>query len=206
MVSTLTTLKCPSMPTNFTALASELLISLRLVIPCRRRFLSSGDTLMVFKSLTYACLYYVAPVVKTVWISWLFAQDPQCFMLWTYWGFLRTLIPALLPSYIERNLCLFPCWSFLIQSHLLFPAPRWHSSLDPSESPGGVPLWGQPQTQINTYCGSVGGAVVNNLPAKQVMQERQSDSWVGNIPQSRRWQPTPVFLPGKLHGQWSLGV
>ena len=20
----------------------------------------------------------------------------------------------------------------------------------------------------------------------------------------RKWQPTPVFLPGKLHGQWSL--
>jgi len=25
------------------------------------------------------------------------------------------------------------------------------------------------------------------------------DSWVGKIPWSRKWQPTPVFLPGKTH-------
>ena len=30
------------------------------------------------------------------------------------------------------------------------------------------------------------------------------DPWVGNIPWSRKWQPTPVFLPGKFHGQRSL--
>ena len=28
--------------------------------------------------------------------------------------------------------------------------------------------------------------------------------WVGKIPWSRKWQPTPIFLPGKLHGQRSL--
>ena len=30
------------------------------------------------------------------------------------------------------------------------------------------------------------------------------DPWVGKIPWRRKWQPTPVFLPGKLHGQRSL--
>ena len=30
------------------------------------------------------------------------------------------------------------------------------------------------------------------------------DPWVGNIPWSRKWQPTPVFLPRKFHGQRSL--
>ena len=29
-------------------------------------------------------------------------------------------------------------------------------------------------------------------------------SWVGKIPWRRKWQPTPVFLPGKFHGQRSL--
>ena len=29
-------------------------------------------------------------------------------------------------------------------------------------------------------------------------------NWVGKMPWSRKWQPTPVFLPGKLHGQGSL--
>ena len=30
------------------------------------------------------------------------------------------------------------------------------------------------------------------------------DLWVGRIPWRRKWQPTPVFLPGKFHGQRSL--
>ena len=28
--------------------------------------------------------------------------------------------------------------------------------------------------------------------------------WVWKIPWRRKWQPTPVFLPGKFHGQRSL--
>ena len=30
------------------------------------------------------------------------------------------------------------------------------------------------------------------------------DPWVGTIPWRRAWQSTPVFLPGKSHGQRSL--
>ena len=30
------------------------------------------------------------------------------------------------------------------------------------------------------------------------------DPWVRKIPQRRKWPPTPVFLPGKSHGQRSL--
>ena len=30
------------------------------------------------------------------------------------------------------------------------------------------------------------------------------DPWVGKIPWRRKWQPTPVFLPGKSHGSWNL--
>jgi len=26
------------------------------------------------------------------------------------------------------------------------------------------------------------------------------DPWVGKISSRRKWQPTPVFLPGKFHG------
>jgi len=28
-----------------------------------------------------------------------------------------------------------------------------------------------------------------------------SDLWVGKMPWRRKWQPTPVFLPGKSHGR-----
>ena len=32
------------------------------------------------------------------------------------------------------------------------------------------------------------------------------NSWVWTIPWSRKWQPTPVFLLGKSHGQRSLAI
>ena len=32
----------------------------------------------------------------------------------------------------------------------------------------------------------------------------QFSPWVGQIPWRRKWQATPVFLPGKSHGQRSL--
>jgi len=30
------------------------------------------------------------------------------------------------------------------------------------------------------------------------------DPWAGKIPWRRKWQPTPVFLPGESHGWRSL--
>ena len=36
-----------------------------------------------------------------------------------------------------------------------------------------------------------------NLPAMW-------ETWVGKIPWRRKWQPTPVFLPGESHGRRSL--
>ena len=45
------------------------------------------------------------------------------------------------------------------------------------------------------------GSVVKNPPA---IRRRRFNPWVGKIPWRRRWQSTPVFLPGKSHGQRSL--
>ena len=42
------------------------------------------------------------------------------------------------------------------------------------------------------------GSLVKNLPALQELP------WVGKIPWSRKWQPTPVFLPEESHGQRSV--
>ena len=36
-------------------------------------------------------------------------------------------------------------------------------------------------------------------------KRRRFDPWVRKIPWRRAWQPIPVFLPGKSHGQRSLG-
>ena len=35
-------------------------------------------------------------------------------------------------------------------------------------------------------------------------KRRGFDPWVRRIPWRRKWQPTPVFLPGECHGQRSL--
>ena len=35
-------------------------------------------------------------------------------------------------------------------------------------------------------------------------KRRGFDPWVRKIPWRRKWQPTPVLLPGKSHGQRSL--
>ena len=34
--------------------------------------------------------------------------------------------------------------------------------------------------------------------------DASSIPWVGKIPWRKKWQPTPVFLPGKFHRQRSL--
>ena len=42
---------------------------------------------------------------------------------------------------------------------------------------------------------------VKNLPA---IQETGFDPWLRKIPQRKKWQLTPIFLPGEVHGQRSL--
>ena len=49
--------------------------------------------------------------------------------------------------------------------------------------------------------GLPGGSTVKNPPA---MQETDFDPWVGKSHWRRKWQPTPIFLPGKFHGQRRL--
>ena len=39
-----------------------------------------------------------------------------------------------------------------------------------------------------------------HLPSKRL----EFNPWVGKIPWRRKWQPTPVFLPGESNGQRSL--
>ena len=39
----------------------------------------------------------------------------------------------------------------------------------------------------------------------QETKRSRFNPWVGKISWSRKWQSTPVFLPGKSHGQRSLG-
>ena len=49
-----------------------------------------------------------------------------------------------------------------------------------------------------------GGSVVKNAPANAGVAGLGFDPWVGKIPSRRQWQPIPVVLPEKSHGQRSL--
>ena len=49
-----------------------------------------------------------------------------------------------------------------------------------------------------------GGLAVNNPPALQETQRHSFNPWVRKIHWRRKWQPTPVFLPGESHQQRSL--
>ena len=40
--------------------------------------------------------------------------------------------------------------------------------------------------------------LIKNPPA---VEETRFDPWVGEGPWRREWLPSPVFLPGKFHGQ-----
>ena len=45
---------------------------------------------------------------------------------------------------------------------------------------------------------------IKNPPANAGDMRCRLDPWVRKLPWSRKWQPTPVFLPGESHGQRSL--
>ena len=64
----------------------------------------------------------------------------------------------------------------------LSPDPK----LDPDSHNKGLPWWLR-QWRIWLRCGRPG-----------------LDPWIRKIPWRRKWQPTPVFLPGESHGQRSL--
>ena len=81
--------------------------------------------------------------------------------------------------------------------------------------PGGCRLWGRTEsdtteaTQQQQYW-----IEPTHLPFKLGVKEPacqcrrhkkfEFNPWVGKMPWRRKWQPTPVFLPGKFCGQRSL--
>ena len=60
---------------------------------------------------------------------------------------------------------------------------------------------------MSVKTGFPGGASGNEPTCQSRRHKRHRfDPWVGKIPWRRKGQPTPVFLPGKSHGQRNLVV
>jgi len=98
---------------------------------------------------------------------------------------------------------------FILQSH--FPSPH-KLAFDMKELEVLQHVFVH-STNINAYYvpgpvleGFSGSSVVKNLDASGGDRRDACgfNPWVGKILWKRKWQPTPVFLPGKSHGQRSL--
>ena len=101
----------------------------------------------------------------------------------------------------------FTSWNWLLQtwpymeffSHYLPQDISWEVSFTALSD-----LWLLRPLQ-HLFYGFPAGSVVKNAPAMQETCRRHGfNPWVRKIPWSRKWQPTPVFLPGKSRGQSSL--
>ena len=67
--------------------------------------------------------------------------------------------------------------------------------------------WGGSSSEWSLPSVFVGGFLSGSVSKESTCPCRRCgfDPWVGKIPWRRAWQSTPVFLPGKFHGQRSLG-
>jgi len=68
-----------------------------------------------------------------------------------------------------------------------------------------TPLFHCRGCRFDPWSGCPDGAVVKNPPANMGVVS-SIPAWVRKILGRRRWQSTPVFLPGKFHGQRSLAT
>ena len=51
------------------------------------------------------------------------------------------------------------------------------------------------------FCAILGGTSGKESACQcRGCKRHRFDPWAGKIPWSRKWQPSPVFLPGKFHG------
>ena len=74
----------------------------------------------------------------------------------------------------------------------------WGGGRDGNNTGLGVTVWTEPWSQL------LGGAVVKNPPGNAGDARDRLNPWVWKISWRRKWQPTPVFLPGEFYGQRSL--
>ena len=83
-----------------------------------------------------------------------------------------------------------------------------YSCLPWTEEPGSLQSIGsQSRTPLKSvaHTGFLGGTCGKEPTFQCRRPKRQGfNPWVRKIPWSRKWQSTPVFLPGKFHGQRSL--
>ena len=91
-----------------------------------------------------------------------------------------------------------------VKPHLTSAAPEYNPQAHtvPDSKSADALLTKQLEKQSLTT--STGGLMVKNPPANSGDRRPGYDPWVRKIPWRTKWQPTPIFLPRKLHRQRSL--
>ena len=91
------------------------------------------------------------------------------------------------------------CLAVTLCPAISFPGQRSHGS---QEAISHFSTELQTRFPVSMHTGSFSG----KEPACYCRRHKRRglDPWVRKIPQRRKWQPTPAFLPGESHGQRSL--
>ena len=76
--------------------------------------------------------------------------------------------------------------------------PKVNLTDSPGASAGTLEARARPAVQRGPVVPTVG------RPEQRGWGPGREDSMVGTIPRGRKWLPSPVFLPGEVHGQRSL--
>ena len=94
----------------------------------------------------------------------------------------------------------FPSPGYLPDPGIKPGSPKWQADSLPSEPPGKPHYWLLSNNGISQMVQGI-----KNLPASAGgTKDLGLIPGSGRFPLSRKWQPTPIFLPGKSHGQRSL--
>ena len=114
-------------------------------------------------------------------------------------GFWDSNIDISRVSYSGDHTLLLPQWSWKSRASWVCPQKPSCPALDGNVSE--KPIWAAVSYQGGFPRGA--GGKESTCQCRRLKRHR-FDPWVGKIPWSRKWHPTPVFLPGKFYGQRNL--
>ena len=145
---------------------------------------------------------YLRMLITVFWCFFLFPQSSYfclfcslSFILVTFCKRLKILRSYLLLLLLSRLSRVWLCATPQMAAHQALP------SLGFSRQEHCVKV--KSEREVAQSCPRYPGSSVSKETACRCRRPG-SNPWVRKIPWRRKWQPTPVFLPGKPHGQRSL--
>ena len=159
--------------------------------------------------------YYCVGTIGQTWVlgGWLNTQRASSICQWTRRGIQRPISASHFPRADDQGLALtfvffmrllrvivVPCWFFIVSCKSFFCRVGtlwlWHAG-------SGVVACRLSRSAAGKSLGFLGGSAGKESACNA--RDPGSIPGSGRIPWRRKWQPTPVSLPGESHEQRSLG-